>query len=569
MKFVCDQCKAKYQISDDKVAGKTVRMKCRKCGHLIEVRAAVTETSVATTMPPKEGAEPSGAHAPPDKPAVPRLATSLAATRPSPPKGPQTGSPKAETTGALAGAFQKSVQQPREDAGALDMLELSASDEWYVAINGVPVGPIRMTELRRKASIGAVTEDSLVWQEGFEEWRPVRAFPELAALVREAAATARPSLLPGGDVRDGGRSSALPPAPLPRPASNRPPPAPAAGAAVGKPLAPRPVTGPAVAPPLASSGAAAARTNVIPFQARAATAERLDDVPRPVDAMLEPARAAQGEPLLAPVADPFAPTVASPIAPPAAASGATSIAASHAPTPFAASAAEAPPASRDAGRRPIPWIPIAMCVMALSFGITAAVVVFKPQPPPNVVVTPPAPATVVATVPATTAAPAEPAPIELGEADLPNVAAPARPAAKGPTASAPKAAAGGAQGGNAPDPALADLLKGSGAGPSAGPGRGAAGGGGSSLTEDQISGVVAQHKLAVRRACWERIESTTPNVKVTAKVVIGGGGQVQSATATGNDPIIARCIENNIKGWRFPATGGSTTVDIPFTFLRQ
>jgi hypothetical protein len=58
-------------------------------------------------------------------------------------------------------------------------------------------------------------------------------------------------------------------------------------------------------------------------------------------------------------------------------------------------------------------------------------------------------------------------------------------------------------------------------------------------------------------------------VKVTAKVVIGGGGQVQSATATGNDPIIARCIENNIKGWRFPATGGSTTVDIPFTFLRQ
>ncbi|MGO9709894.1 MAG: zinc-ribbon domain-containing protein, partial [Polyangiaceae bacterium] len=51
MKFLCDQCKAKYQISDDKVAGKTVRMKCRKCGHLIEVRAAVTESSVATTAP--------------------------------------------------------------------------------------------------------------------------------------------------------------------------------------------------------------------------------------------------------------------------------------------------------------------------------------------------------------------------------------------------------------------------------------------------------------------------------------------------------------------------------------
>jgi len=39
MRFLCEQCKAKYQIADEKVAGKTVRMKCRKCGHLIEVKA--------------------------------------------------------------------------------------------------------------------------------------------------------------------------------------------------------------------------------------------------------------------------------------------------------------------------------------------------------------------------------------------------------------------------------------------------------------------------------------------------------------------------------------------------
>ena len=37
MKFVCDNCQAKYQIGDDKVAGKTVRMKCRKCGYNIKV----------------------------------------------------------------------------------------------------------------------------------------------------------------------------------------------------------------------------------------------------------------------------------------------------------------------------------------------------------------------------------------------------------------------------------------------------------------------------------------------------------------------------------------------------
>src|SRR5262249_10963871 len=50
MKFLCDNCKAKYQIGDEKVAGKTVRMKCRRCGYLIQVSASVTETSVARPL---------------------------------------------------------------------------------------------------------------------------------------------------------------------------------------------------------------------------------------------------------------------------------------------------------------------------------------------------------------------------------------------------------------------------------------------------------------------------------------------------------------------------------------
>src|SRR3954469_5394462 len=37
MKFLCPSCKAKYQIGDDKVAGRSVRMKCRKCGYVIQV----------------------------------------------------------------------------------------------------------------------------------------------------------------------------------------------------------------------------------------------------------------------------------------------------------------------------------------------------------------------------------------------------------------------------------------------------------------------------------------------------------------------------------------------------
>ncbi|MDP9037227.1 MAG: zinc-ribbon domain-containing protein, partial [Myxococcota bacterium] len=55
MKFLCEQCKAKYQIADEKAAGKTVRMKCRKCGYLIEVRAEVRDTRGEPTAPAAAG----------------------------------------------------------------------------------------------------------------------------------------------------------------------------------------------------------------------------------------------------------------------------------------------------------------------------------------------------------------------------------------------------------------------------------------------------------------------------------------------------------------------------------
>ena len=156
MKFLCEQCKAKYQISDDKVAGKTVRMKCRKCGHMIEVRAEVTESSVAKSLPPEDGKKP------PKPAAKGGLATSLTARPPAAPKAPKPD--------ALAGAFQKRVTaEPAESTASLEILDSSAASGWYVAINGVPVGPIRVSELRRKAANGAVNEDSLVWREGLEE----------------------------------------------------------------------------------------------------------------------------------------------------------------------------------------------------------------------------------------------------------------------------------------------------------------------------------------------------------------------------------------------------------------
>ncbi len=218
MKFLCEQCKAKYQIADEKAAGKTVRMKCRKCGHLIEVRATVGDAIAPSAEEPLGPAAASEAPAPRPKP--PQKPAGLP-PRPSPLAG-NVGAQRAPNrpdapSSVLAGAFRSSMQRDEEVSAPIDMSDLSPSDEWYVAINGVPVGPVLVAEVRRKAALGAVNEDSLVWQEGLDEWRPLRSFPDLAASVREVMSTGRSSLLPAPLE---GRTSNLPP----RSASARPPP---------------------------------------------------------------------------------------------------------------------------------------------------------------------------------------------------------------------------------------------------------------------------------------------------------------------------------------------------------
>jgi hypothetical protein len=98
--------------------------------------------------------------------------------------------------GALAGAFTQAFGGGG-DAAAPEPAPLSMpGDEWFVGINGVPVGPIRLSELRSKAASGAVSKDSLVWRDGFEDWRPLKTYPELVAIVEEGVSSARASLTP-------------------------------------------------------------------------------------------------------------------------------------------------------------------------------------------------------------------------------------------------------------------------------------------------------------------------------------------------------------------------------------
>src|SRR5262245_65210975 len=100
MKFLCRNCKAKYQIADEKVAGRTLRMTCQQCGEPIVVRGAARAT----------GAQ--------------------AASR------PLTPAALGAAPSALGADFQRQLSIPARE---MREVQPQVHEEWHVAINDVPV----------------------------------------------------------------------------------------------------------------------------------------------------------------------------------------------------------------------------------------------------------------------------------------------------------------------------------------------------------------------------------------------------------------------------------------------
>lgn len=185
MKFLCPGCKAKYQISDQKVAGKTLKMNCRQCGEEIVIRG--------------DGPAPGGpAPRPMAPPAPPGQAGPAGAPPPPPP-------PPAAAGGALGAGFRSQLNSQAPVAPT------AAPDEWHVAINDIPVGPMRREEVGRKIAAGAVTGESLAWREGLDDWLPVRNIPELAVMCRDAVAYAPPTPPPPAELQPAMRAPQVAP----------------------------------------------------------------------------------------------------------------------------------------------------------------------------------------------------------------------------------------------------------------------------------------------------------------------------------------------------------------------
>ncbi len=58
MKFICDKCSAKYSIADEKIRKKVLKIRCKKCSHVIIVRDPQARAAQSCRVCSRRGSQP-------------------------------------------------------------------------------------------------------------------------------------------------------------------------------------------------------------------------------------------------------------------------------------------------------------------------------------------------------------------------------------------------------------------------------------------------------------------------------------------------------------------------------
>jgi hypothetical protein len=96
-------------------------------------------------------------------------------------------------------------------------------------------------------------------------------------------------------------------------------------------------------------------------------------------------------------------------------------------------------------------------------------------------------------------------------------------------------------------------------------------GGSGALKADQIKAVVAEHASDLRNCKQRAISMTTEVIKgdIMFQWKIAPSGEVTEVSAVNPPPtaeILAKCVTESIKTWKFPAATGPSSVNRPISF---
>lgn len=184
MQFICNNCNAKYEIPDERIKGKVLKIRCKECGNILELRGDITSSQNVISKIPDKQVDSSLSRK--DEGTKSVLQSKF---KESFREGKFASTPKKVT-------FPKQALPREEKKQAEKLLELAHKVEtraaeleepaiWYVAIKSSPVGPLNKAKIRSYIRKGEVNLSSLVWREGLSNWKPLETIPELEKMFKE------------------------------------------------------------------------------------------------------------------------------------------------------------------------------------------------------------------------------------------------------------------------------------------------------------------------------------------------------------------------------------------------
>ena len=166
VKFLCDKCKTRYSIGDDRVRGKILKIRCKNCANIITVREGMDISPSEPRRNPTMAIQ---------KVDIAELGLVAPGERPAQPHG------------ALGAAFAQQMTKPPP----------ALEEEWYVSMDGNQEGPFSLAVAQRWVSTKPFDAELHCWSEGFDDWLPVDKVSHFRNLrKRPPEPTRRPPTMP-------------------------------------------------------------------------------------------------------------------------------------------------------------------------------------------------------------------------------------------------------------------------------------------------------------------------------------------------------------------------------------
>ncbi len=164
MRFTCKKCQTPYTISDEKIRGKVIKVRCKRCNHLIVIRS----------HPSQVNSHNSAAEA-----------------------------PGVLHDSSLELEFEHAFKNIYESGGAgpapapVEKPAQTSQVEWFYGLDGSEDGPLSLEQIQDKIRSGSISEDHFVWREGMTDWVPLEDVAELSIVLRSRAKPRPPVPAPG------------------------------------------------------------------------------------------------------------------------------------------------------------------------------------------------------------------------------------------------------------------------------------------------------------------------------------------------------------------------------------